>query len=57
MPDLLTGSIGGLLIVGGLVMIFVFPAEHEYQSMAFSYTGMFIGVIMIAIGIGLLVLT
>jgi hypothetical protein len=57
MPDLLTGTIGGLLIAGGILMVFVFPDAHEYQSQAFSFTGMLIGGIMIAIGIGLLVLT
>jgi len=57
MPDLLTGSIGGLLIIGGLAMIFVFPDATEYQSGAFSYTGILIGAIMVSIGIGLLVLT
>ena len=57
MPNLITGAIGGLLIVGGLAMIFVFPDISEYQSQAFSYTGMLIGLIMVAAGIGLLVLT
>jgi hypothetical protein len=57
MPDLLTGTIGGLLIAGGVLMVFVFPDAHEYQSQAFSFTGILIGVIMIAIGIALLVLT
>lgn len=57
MPDLLTGSIGGLLIAGGILMVFVFPDVSEYQSPSFSFTGMMIGGIMIAIGIGLLVLT
>jgi hypothetical protein len=57
MPDIVTGSIGGLLIVGGLMMIFVFPDIHEYQSKAFSYTGMTIGSVMTAIGIALMVLT
>lgn len=57
MPDLLTGAIGGLLIVGGIVMIFVFPDIQEYQSQPFSFTGMLIGAVMIAIGAGLLVFT
>lgn len=57
MPDLLTGTIGGLLIAGGILMVFVFPDAHEYQSQAFSFTGILIGTIMIAIGIALLVLT
>lgn len=57
MPDLVTGTAGGLLIVGGLLMIFVFPDMHEYQSKAFSYTGMMIGAVMTAVGIGLLVFT
>jgi F0F1-type ATP synthase assembly protein I len=39
------------------MMVFVFPDAHEYQSQAFSFTGMLIGGVMIAIGIGLLVLT
>lgn len=57
MPNLLTGAIGSLLIVGGLAMIFVFPDATEYQSNAFSYTGIAIGGIMVAAGIALLVLT
>lgn len=57
MPDLITGTIGGLLIAGGLVMIFAFPDIAEYQSWAFSYTGILIGIIMVAIGAGLLVFT
>lgn len=57
MPDLVTGTIGGALIAGGLLMVFVFPDVSEYQSQAFSYTGMLIGFVMIAIGIGVLVLT
>ena len=57
MPNLLTGAIGGLLIVGGLAMIFVFPDATEYQSTAFSYTGILVGAVMVSIGIGLLVFT
>jgi len=57
MPDIVTGLAGGLLIVGGLAMIFVFPDINEYQSKAFSYTGMLIGAIMAAVGIGLMVFT
>ena len=57
MPDLVTGSIGGLLVAGGLVMIFAFPDIAEYQSWSFSYTGILIGIIMVAVGAGLLVLT
>ena len=57
MPDLLTGTIGGLLIAGGLAMMFVFPDSTEYQYTAFSHTGILIGVVMVAIGVGLLVLT
>lgn len=57
MPDLFTGSIGGLLIVGGLLMIFAFPDISEYQSKGFSYTGILVGIVMLAAGIGLLVLT
>ncbi len=57
MPDLLTGTIGGLLVAGGLAMIFVFPDATEYQWTPFSNTGILIGVAMVAIGIGLLVLT
>lgn len=57
MPDIVTGVAGGLLIVGGLAMIFVFPDINEYQSKAFSYTGILIGTIMTAIGIGLMVFT
>lgn len=57
MPDFVTGSIGTLLIVGGVLMIFVFPAEESYQSHAFGVTGILIGVAMLAIGIGLWVFT
>lgn len=57
MPDLVTGLAGGLLIVGGLAMIFVFPDISEYQSKGFSYSGILIGTIMAAIGIGLMVFT
>ena len=57
MPSLLTGAIGGLLIAGGLAMIFAFPDIAEYQSWQMSNTGILIGVIMVSIGIGLLVLT
>lgn len=57
MPDIVTGSIGGLLVAGGLVMIFAFPDIAEYQSWSFSYTGILVGIIMVAVGAGLLVLT
>jgi hypothetical protein len=57
MPDIVTGLAGGLLIVGGLAMIFVFPDLNEYQSKAFSYTGILIGTIMAAVGVGLMVFT
>jgi hypothetical protein len=57
MPDLVTGLTGGLLIIGGLAMIFVFPDISEYQSKGFSYSGILIGTIMTAIGIGLMVFT
>ena len=57
MPDLITATIGGLLILGGLGMVLIFPQVSEYQSWQFSYTGISIGFIMVALGIGILVFT
>lgn len=57
MPDLITGSIGGLLVAGGLLMIFAFPDITDYQGVGMAYSGILVGFIMVAIGVGLLVLT
>lgn len=46
---------GGLLVAGGLAMIFGFPMVEEYQMKSFSMTGILIGVVMTAVGVGLII--
>jgi hypothetical protein len=52
----LTKLIGGAFVAGGIMMMFAFPEIADYQTHAFSKTLILIGVIMIAIGAGLLVI-
>jgi hypothetical protein len=49
-----TKIIGGLLVIGGLLFVIVFPDIAVYQSKAFSKTGIIIGVFLILLGIYLL---
>jgi len=45
---------GGALILAGFALIFVFPDITDYQPSQMSWAGIFIGILLIAIGAYLL---
>jgi hypothetical protein len=51
---LLLKILGGLSILAGMFFVFLFPDWKEFQPDAMAYTGIMIGIILIAVGIFLI---